>query len=616
MNKYIRKFEKEIKNNSRIDIIVLFLGTLTIYVHNLSPGVYGLDSGDFLSAALSKGVPHASGYPLYTMLGIIFTSLPFSVTAAWKFGLVSAIFGSLAVSVFYLLILELTKNRLISIVSSLSLAFTYTFWIYSEVVEVFSMHAFFVIILIYLSIKYHLSRKISYFYLLSLFSGLSLTNNQSVLSLFPAIAFLVIFTNLKQLLSLKVIVYGIFFFLLGLLPYIYIPLSATKMPFINFGKAVTLKNFFFHVTRQTYGWGFRAKIPLDPKIAALPFYHYWSTYIGDLVVPTAIIGFLTLIKQKRAKILVFLSLCFIISGPVLLSIALKRPIYSLMKVAVLERFYLQFVVIIMMFSAYGLYGLKTAIEFLLVRKSLKKLVLKLFSVAIIVIPISSYLVNSNITNLNNVMIGDNLGYDTLGKLPKDTILLIQDDNSVFNSLYLQTAYDFRKDVYIPGRHDGMKQLLLYSGLSEEEFDVYSTKYGNTMDDRNIVFKALVNMMSKDVNVYSDFTFSDINLVEEERGEVLFVPYGLTFKLYFKEDYKLSLEEYLEEVDYYTSDYHVSGFKKNRNIVSNNVALSSIQRIYAQAYFRIAKFIPSQYSNTEYAIKYLQKAAEIDPVIGN
>ena len=50
------------KSNTHIKMVlpplILFLFTFAIYVHNLSAGVYGGDSGDFLSAIAVKGVPH------------------------------------------------------------------------------------------------------------------------------------------------------------------------------------------------------------------------------------------------------------------------------------------------------------------------------------------------------------------------------------------------------------------------------------------------------------------------------------------------------------------------------------------------------------------------------
>ena len=40
--------------------------------------ILGVMAGDFLAAILTRGIPHPTGYPTYTLLGILFQYLPFS----------------------------------------------------------------------------------------------------------------------------------------------------------------------------------------------------------------------------------------------------------------------------------------------------------------------------------------------------------------------------------------------------------------------------------------------------------------------------------------------------------------------------------------------------------
>ena len=49
---------------------------LALYLWSLAPGLTSADGGDFLIAAYHLGVPHPSGYPLWTMLGWLATRLP------------------------------------------------------------------------------------------------------------------------------------------------------------------------------------------------------------------------------------------------------------------------------------------------------------------------------------------------------------------------------------------------------------------------------------------------------------------------------------------------------------------------------------------------------------
>jgi hypothetical protein len=606
-----------IRNINHFTPFILFLFVAMVYITNLSPSAYGVDSGELIAAALTKGVPHASGYPLYTLVGIVLVRLPLGQSPAWQFGLASAFFSALGVVVFYLTCNEFVKNQFLSAIVSLSLSFTYTYWLYAEVVEVFGLHELMVISLIYFAIKFYKTKIFKFLYLMSFIAGLSLTNNQTVLTIFPAITFLVIATDYRKLFNLRIIITCSVLFLAGLLPYIYLPIAAANHPYINFGKVVNFTNFLHHATRQTYGWKLAKSISLDPTVSAKPFYHYWLTFISSLNFPLVLLGIGYLVKRKKIMLLSFLGIAFLISGPVLLMLALNEPVQSLMKLAVLERFYLQSIVISLFFSYFGLIATKDLIKYSLKNEQLKKLCLTCFYVVIVILPITTFIINYPKTNLKNVYILDDLAKDALKSLPKDSILLVQDDNLVFSSLYLQTAYDYRRDIYIPGRQDGMYQLLTYSGMSTSVADDYSTKYANTIHDQTIIYKAILSMVAKSDNeVFSDFTFTGVNLYDEEKGSVLFVPYGLTYKLYFEKDFDLSLSKYLETVNNFTKNYQFDGELKNEYLVQNNLIYSAVQKEYALSYYRIGKFILEHYGDTEKAILYINQAGKLDPVVGS
>ncbi|MCU0305299.1 MAG: DUF2723 domain-containing protein, partial [Thermoanaerobaculales bacterium] len=69
---------------------------LALYLWSLAPGLTSADGGDFLIAAYHLGVPHPSGYPLWTMLGWIATRLPLADPAVAT-NLLSAVCAALAI---------------------------------------------------------------------------------------------------------------------------------------------------------------------------------------------------------------------------------------------------------------------------------------------------------------------------------------------------------------------------------------------------------------------------------------------------------------------------------------------------------------------------------------
>src|SRR6476620_7305625 len=59
----------------------IFAAALVLYLRTLAPSVMPGDYAEFQMAAAVLGVPHPTGYPLYIMLGKLFTLLPFGDVA-------------------------------------------------------------------------------------------------------------------------------------------------------------------------------------------------------------------------------------------------------------------------------------------------------------------------------------------------------------------------------------------------------------------------------------------------------------------------------------------------------------------------------------------------------
>lgn len=67
----------------------------SVYFWTAAPNVTLLDSGEFVVAAQHFGVPHPTGYPLWTLLAWLFQLLPIG-NAAWEINLFSGFCGALA----------------------------------------------------------------------------------------------------------------------------------------------------------------------------------------------------------------------------------------------------------------------------------------------------------------------------------------------------------------------------------------------------------------------------------------------------------------------------------------------------------------------------------------
>ena len=130
-----------VRKNSYILGGLVFFISFVVYLKTLSPTVGFVDSGELTTVAYTLGIAHPTGYPLYTLLGRLFTLLPFG-SIAWRVNIASAFFASLSTLFLYLLSKNLftrmlsggeanataTATVLSSFITALLFAFSTTLW--------------------------------------------------------------------------------------------------------------------------------------------------------------------------------------------------------------------------------------------------------------------------------------------------------------------------------------------------------------------------------------------------------------------------------------------------------------------------------------------------------
>lgn len=113
--------------------------TMAVYAITMAPDLYSLDSPELTTAAHELGIAHAPGYPLYTLLGWLFShAFPVS-TVAFRLNLLSGILGALAVALVFLAGMRLTSRPLVAAAGALALAFSYWFWVDAAAAEVYTL---------------------------------------------------------------------------------------------------------------------------------------------------------------------------------------------------------------------------------------------------------------------------------------------------------------------------------------------------------------------------------------------------------------------------------------------------------------------------------------------
>ncbi|MDD4870720.1 MAG: DUF2723 domain-containing protein [Kiritimatiellae bacterium] len=252
------------------------LVSLGVYFCTLAPTLTMEDSGELATAGAYLGVPHPPGYPIWTMMGWVFTKIFSFVTfrgqpnPAWSIGLMSAFFGALATGITAMLISR-SGSDIISqikgstehvsrsvenmfcwiggVVGSLLFAFSPVNWSQSVIAEIYSLNAFFlalVLILTYMWIKQP-SDKI--LIILSLVFGIGLTNYQALLLMLPALIVVILVRNTSLFRDFVVagIPYVFVYVLIkqGLLPQLYHPTHFTCFIYLTLNFLALVLIYYF-----------------------------------------------------------------------------------------------------------------------------------------------------------------------------------------------------------------------------------------------------------------------------------------------------------------------------------------------------------------------------------
>ena len=235
---------------------VCALVAFAVYLRTLAPTVMWYDMGEFATAAYVLGIAHNTGYPLYILLGKLFTFLPVG-DIAYRVNLMSAFFAAVTVLLMYLMVYRLTQRRGPALLSALTLAFTSTLWSNATWAESYDLNAFLTLLIIDLMLLWRSSGRGWLLDAASLTLGLSLGNHRLILVTVPAMAYLA-WDRLRRggvnRSRRRWLATGLFF-VLGFAVNLYLPLRAAQHPALNWGDPSDLGRFLTMITTG-YGRGF------------------------------------------------------------------------------------------------------------------------------------------------------------------------------------------------------------------------------------------------------------------------------------------------------------------------------------------------------------------------
>lgn len=232
---------------------------LALYVRTAAPYLTwahdGVDGGDLITAAMTVGVPHPSGYPTYCLLSRAFALLPVG-SIAGRFSLFSAVAAAIAVTLVAssaLIALNLTGRSttraadVSCLVAALACAVAPTLWSQATIAEVYALAAAFFGLCLRLTLSELASPSLWRWALLGCVFGLALGTHLTLILSLPGLALLL--WPRANLGRLSLLAAGA---VAGLGVFAYLPLAAAAQPPVNWGDPRTLEGFWWLISARMY----------------------------------------------------------------------------------------------------------------------------------------------------------------------------------------------------------------------------------------------------------------------------------------------------------------------------------------------------------------------------
>ena len=437
----------------------------------LAPSVVQIDSGELAAVQATLGIAHPTGYPLFTILGYLFSLIPLPFTKIFQLNILAAIYCSSAVGVFTYTIKycldnlsafkkkisnqkesskkdkkkgkyqieksdkqdELSENiKLIAaIFGGLILAFSRTFWFQSTSVEVYSLHLLLITLILFFLLKAYVNSfendKLTHWLMFAFFLALGFTNHLTTLMILPGTAYLYFSRYKFNSASFKKLALMIALFIVVLVAvYSYLPLSASQNPILNWGNPLDWERILRHVSGKRYQvWLFSS---FDS--AGKQFSHFWSIlpfefFVGLLL---ALIGlFVSLFKSRTLGWFTLITFLFT------LFYSINYDIHDI------DSYFLLAFIMVAFFVAFG------ALKILEMKSIPKNYGVIGLSIALAI----QLFFNFKEVNQSNVYTYEDYTKAVLNTVPENSIIFsYQWDYFISASYYYQFVEDYRRDVTV------------------------------------------------------------------------------------------------------------------------------------------------------------------------
>ena len=230
--------------------VLVACASIVLYACTAAPSVLMADPGEFQFVPYIAGITHPTGYPLYTILGWVWTHILAVGNVAYRMNLFSALCGGIAVGLTFQVALWSLRlatpdcpaawRRVLAVLPAALLATSGTFWSQAVIAEVYGLNSAFFAASLYVALRLWAGaqetdgRTGRWLVLLALVCGLGLTHHRTIVLLFPGLALFVWYvTRRAQVRWSRTIPWLLATLILPQFLYLYIPLRAPHVPYLD-----------------------------------------------------------------------------------------------------------------------------------------------------------------------------------------------------------------------------------------------------------------------------------------------------------------------------------------------------------------------------------------------
>ncbi|MBA2344834.1 MAG: DUF2723 domain-containing protein [Rubrobacter sp.] len=360
--------------------VALFV--FVLYLMTVAPTILPLDRAFPDSAMLQMqaavlGITHPTGYPTYLTLAHLFTYLPVG-DVAYRVNLASAVFGALSVLAVYAAGYLFTRRIVPSAAGALTFGLGAALWSQAVIAEVYTLNALLISLTLLALLRWKSVRTDRYLLLAAFGAGLCVTNHMTSALILPAGLIFVGLVEWRKLVEWRLVLKGFSVFLLGITPYLYLPIRAAMNAPFEGNNPTSLGRFWYVVSGGNLTGTFFAFGPAEaPERLAFYWGHLMQNF-NPFLLMVSLTGAAILISRDKAVAALtgFLFLGWLVH-------ALENDIPDVML------YFIPTYLILCLWMAMGLEGLMDAFEDVagLLRGRWRGIIPSVLSLAILLLPL-------------------------------------------------------------------------------------------------------------------------------------------------------------------------------------------------------------------------------------